>query len=216
MTGQRPLDPWIAPSQQARTALRLAGIGLGVLVLIYVGVSAVLIHEDAPMVATCVAQNPHLIWETSLTGYVIASATAFFALNALRWLLLPLDDAADAMAYSRRRLRDKEPYLPLAGRPQVRYGVMPILPDWLFLSVGAFLLFEGLVYATLAYWGFHELYKTDPWCIGFVQFDEIPLWTFGELTQRLQIGAAVVCVPLGLTAFVTPVWLDVVDAACQV
>merc|ERR1719174_468548 len=56
------------------------------------------------MVATCRAQGKaHMIWETSLTMYVMSTALYLVALS------FPLTDAADAFGYSVPRYSTKEP-----------------------------------------------------------------------------------------------------------
>merc|ERR1719487_1259962 len=150
MTGQvmkapEKSEPWVEPSAPARGVLRAAQIGLGVILLLYACAAAALVHHDGPMVATCRAQGKaHMVWETSLTMYIVASAVMFTVLYLVA-LSFPLVDAADALAYSLRRYSTKEPYVHFGGRPQVRYGVLSVLPDWLFLAFGALLLFEGMV-----------------------------------------------------------------------
>merc|ERR1719387_3192143 len=115
------------------------------------------------MVATCEAQGKaHMIWETSLTMYVVASAVMFTVLYLVA-LSFPLTEAADALAYSIRR------------------------------------------YST-----------TEPYCVGFVQYEEIPLWAFGDFTWKAQAGMAAACLPLGLLALLSPLWLEVVDVECRV
>lgn len=186
-------EPWVEPSSRARGVLRAAQLGLLVVLLIYACAAGVLVHHDGPMVATCEAQGKaHMIWETSLTMYVVASAVMFTVLYLVA-LSFPLTEAADALAYSIRRYSTKEPYVHFGGRPQVRYGVLSVLPDWLFLSFGALLVFEAVVLGVFSYWGYHELYSTEPYCVGFVQYEEIPLWAFGDFTWKAQAGMAAAC-----------------------
>merc|ERR1719353_1400647 len=118
------------------------------------------------MVATCEAQGKaHMIWETSLTMYVVASAVMFTVL---------------------------------------------------YLVALSFPLTEAVVLGVFSYWGYHELYSTEPYCVGFVQYEEIPLWAFGDFTWKAQAGMAAACLPLGLLALLSPLWLEVVDVECRV
>jgi len=185
---------------------------IGVILTVYCCVAGVLIQRHGPMADTCKNQSERQLFPTTISDYVLTSALAFVVIYAVRFVT-PIFDAVEALVTSLRRLREKDAFIPFntSGRPKVRYGVQPNLPDWLLLAVGVYLLFEALVYSLLAFWGYHQLFRVDPWCVGLVQYEEIPLWEFGHTTQIIQVALAVVCGISGTACLLSPIWLEYVD-----
>jgi len=197
-------------------AVTVVSFVYGSLLVIYVSLAIVFIFEYGPIADTCqeTVDSAHPVWTTSLKGYIQGSAIAFVACFALGFLS-PVVDASDALQTSWTRLKKGEPWSDFGdGRPQPRYGVTPRLPDWLFLSTGAFFLFHGLVISIFAYWGYHELYSTDPHCVGFTEYRDIPIWEFGQATLHIQFMVAGGYFSLGFLSLMAPLWLEYVDLSC--
>merc|ERR1719428_1954768 len=89
--------------------------------------------KDYDVVHSCKASNRdvHVVWPTNLWIYVLLSV-ALSILFTMAIFIVPFRKSADAiqkrLKSGKRRQRDE-----LNGRPRLRYGYTPSLPDWLLL-----------------------------------------------------------------------------------
>merc|ERR1719265_191427 len=90
-----------------------------------------------------------------------------------------------------------------------RYGLMPSLPDWLFLWIGTALLAGATVALVFAFWGYSELFLARPWCKdNKTAFQELDLWHFGRVNFVLQIIAGLILFTWGILYWATPFFLE--------
>lgn len=179
----------------------LAIIAIAVLAL-YDVIGIYFLVKDYGVVHGCASSNRdvHIIWPTSLWSYVLASLvfiTGFtFALAAM-----PMKKSVDA---ARKNFSAK-------GRRinSAKYGLMPTLPDWLFLWIGTAFLAGATVAMVFAFWGYSELFMARPWCKDTkTAFEELDLWHFGRVNFILQIVAGSILFLWGIVYWAAPFCLE--------
>jgi len=95
----------------------------------------------------------------------------------------------------------------LGGR--TKFGLMPNLPDWLFLAVGSCCFLVAACLGILAFWGYVELFQARPHCSDInVAFEELHLWHFGRVTFFIQLVLSIALGVLGTVCWSVPFLLE--------
>lgn len=158
----------------------------------YIAIGAYYLYNDYDVVHSCKASNEqvHIIWPTSLWTYVLFSL-CFAGAFAVMLLMMPIRQ-------SFQKMKPEKPKYVRGGSgqklaPQApKFGILPNLPDWLFLVVGSAMMFQSIAICMLAFWGYAELFLARPWCEDKkTAFEELDLWYFGQVTLFLQIGVGI-------------------------
>merc|ERR1719171_1098119 len=90
-----------------------------------------------------------------------------------------------------------------------KYGLMPTLPDWLFLWIGTAFLAGATVALVFAFWGYSELFMARSWCKdNKTAFQELDLWHFGRVNFVLQIVAGSILFLWGIMYWAAPFCLE--------
>merc|ERR1719160_157612 len=178
-----------------------------VVVAIYDGLGIFYLVKDFDVVHGCRASNRdvHTIWPTSLWSYVVASLVFITAFTSAL-VAMPIRKSIEAARKNVSARGRKAQNAPLNG---VKYGLMPTLPDWLFLWVGTALLAGATVQFIFAFWGYSELFLARPWCKdNKAAFEELDLWHYGRVNFVLQIIAGSILFLWGMLYWAAPFCLE--------
>lgn len=185
------------------------------LVIVYDVVGVIYLIKDYDVVRTCKAsdEDVHAIWSTSLWTYCLFSIilSSVFALMLSR---APWTRSIDAAELHLSRIGggkvakgrvDESPINDDALGGRVKFGLMPSLPDWLFLCVGSCCFLVAACLGILAFWGYVELFQARPHCHDInVAFEELHLWHFGHVTFIVQLVVGVTLAVIGLICWALP------------
>lgn len=195
-------------SGAGRTAWLLS-ISVAIVSLIYSGIGIWFLVKDYEVVHGCKASNRdvHVVWPTNLWVYVLLSI-ALAVVFSVTVFLVPFRKSVDAiqkqMRGRRRTQRDE-----ISGRPKLKYGYMPSLPDWLLLAHGTALIVGSLLMGILAFCGYVELFLARPWCEDkSAAFEELDLWHFGRVTFFLQLIFTVIFFLSGMCYWMMPLFFE--------
>lgn len=192
---------------------------VGALVVVYDVVGIIYLMKDYAVVHTCHAsdEDVHAIWPTNLWTYCLVSV-ALGSVLAFLLLRAPWGRSKDAIELHVTRMRggklsksriDAVPNVSdeLGGRP--KFGLMPDLPDWLFLCVGSSCLIVSACLGVLAFWGYVELFEARPHCSDIrVAFEELHLWHFGRVTFFIQLVVSIILAVIGSICWAVPFLLE--------
>jgi len=184
----------------------LAIISIAVLV-IYDGLGVLFLVKDFAIVHGCTASNrsAHAIWPTNLWSYVLASLI-FITGFTCALVAMPIRKSIEA---ARKNVSAKGRSAHTVLNNKVKFGLMPTLPDWLFLWVGTALLAGSTLAFIFAFWGYSELFLARPWCQDTkTAFEELDLWHFGRVNFILQIIAGSLLFLAGLMYWAAPFCLE--------
>lgn len=194
-------------------------IVVGVLVIAYDVCGIIFLIKDHDVVHTCHAsdEDVHAIWSTNLWTYCCFSVILSSVL-ALMLTRAPWSRSRDAIELHVSRLRgskvskgriDSTPMSDDALGGRTRFGLMPNLPDWLFLCVGSCCLLVAGVLGILAFWGYVELFQARPHCSDIrVAFEELHLWHFGRVTFFIQLIMSIALAVVGAVCWAVPFLLE--------
>jgi len=192
-------------------------IVVAVVVVVYDVVGILFLMKDHDIVHTCHAsdEDVHAIWPTNLWTYVLFSVI-LSSLLALMLLRAPWGKSVDAVELHISRLRGKvskarvdAPISDGVFGEKVKFGLMPNLPDWLFLCVGSCCFLVAGCLGILAFWGYVELFQARPHCEDVrVAFEELNLWHFGRVTFIIQVVMSIVLAVVGLVCWSVPFLLE--------
>lgn len=202
--------------------MALLGTGtivIGALVIVYDIVGIVFLMKDYDVVHTCHAsdEDVHAIWPTNLWTYVFVSV---FLSTVLAFMLLraPWSRSKDAIDLHITRMRggklsksriDAVPIAEDALGGRSKFGLVPTLPDWLFLCVGSCCLVVAACLGILAFWGYAELFLARAHCSDIrVAFEELHLWHFGRVTFFIQMVVGIVLAIIGTVCWAVPFLLE--------
>jgi len=175
----------------------------------YIGIGAWYMYNDYDVVHKCPASNEmvHVIWPTNLWTYCLFSLCFAGALGIMA-VAMPLGQSIEKMKPEKPKYVRGGPAgsaTKLAPQGRGGFGLLPNLPDWLFLSVGSALIFQSIIIGILAFWGYSELFLARPWCEDKqVAFEELDLWYFGRVTFFLQLGFGITTFLWGITYWIIP------------
>jgi hypothetical protein len=197
----------------------LALVIVAALVIIYDVFGIIFLVKDHDVVHTCHASDDdvHAIWSTNLWTYCLFSVI-LGSLLAVMLTRAPWMRSKDALDLHVSRLRggklSKGVIDPISmsddaigGR--TKFGLMPNLPDWLFLCVGSCCLLVAGVLGLLAFWGYVELFQARPHCRDVkVAFEELHLWHFGRVTFIIQLVMSIMLAVIGAVCWAVPFLLE--------
>lgn len=195
-------------------------IVLCILLFVYDAVGFYFLIKDYEVVHGCKAtdEDVHAIWETNLWSYCLVSVLlgTFVAVLLIR---TPFGKTVEAMQLHLAKMRGKkmadsridelEGLKEMEVTPRVKFGLLPNLPDWLFLCAGSAAFCTATVLGILAFWGYVELFMTRPVCSDRrVAFEELQLWQFGHVTFVGQVVVGITLSILGMAYWITPFLLE--------
>lgn len=175
--------------------------------------------QDYDVVHRCKASNDsvQVIWPTNLWVYVLLSTIMFTILTACL-LVVPLRKSVEAIAKhtSRGKKGKRSSEFSLTGRSVLKYGLLPSLPDWLFLAHGSALMAVAMVFGILAFCGYFELFMARSWCEDkTAAFEELDLWHFGRVSFFAQIVSGSILFLWGVVYWAMPFWFELTDIEGQ-
>jgi NADH:ubiquinone oxidoreductase subunit 5 (subunit L)/multisubunit Na+/H+ antiporter MnhA subunit len=193
-------------SRAGRTAWLLS-IVIAVLSLIYDAFGIWFLIKDYEVVHSCKASNRdvHVVWPTNLWVYVLLSV-GLSIIFIIGLFVVPFRKSVDAIQKQLNRTSKRRPARDeIDGRPKLKYGYMPSLPDWLLLAHGTALIIGSVLLGILAFCGYVELFLARPWCADTkTAFEELDLWHFGRVTFFMQVIFSVVFFLWGLCYWMMP------------
>lgn len=197
-----------------------AGVSLASLA-IYDVLGIVYLWRDYDVVHGCRASNEdaHAIWPTSLWAYVLVSLLASTVLTGIMAAVPIRRSLETARKTLNQNGNGNGNGLNVNGQwsrfdnTQPRFGLLPMLPDWLFLWVGSVVTCLSLVLTVIAFWGYWELFMARPWCQDRkASFEELDLWHFGRVSFFLQVIASILLYIWGVVYWSAPCCFELSDA----
>lgn len=164
--------------------------------------------RDGDVMRFCRATSSkvHVIWQTSLWTYVLASLVAATMVAFGMTFLVPVQ----------RTNSELRRYLSGISKGHLGTNRSPYqsLPDWDLLAIGAAFIASGLYLCLMAFWGYFELFVARVWCDDKkTAFEELDLWKFGRVSFWMQAIGGIVVITSGVLYLIMPFVMELLSPA---